>query len=292
MVSLRTKIWRLRQLAALATGATILLGVGLTMLAASARMFHAPSPAHSASSSLNLGDGSFDLVRANRAVYLATKHSDDRRIALTENWLQWSLGQLYRPLLRTQNAERLLAGSLANCSERSQILKSLAEKAGHQCRFVGLTGHVVLEVETAAGWQVADPDYGIVYPFGIEKLERAGAANLIRSTLSRSSYPPATIELYVSIVQSADDNVIMPIGSPLSPRLAVVETWCELLALPLPLGMIFCGVLLLYVTDRQRWAGFTRGRRELPAHTARGWSWGSLFAAPTAPAGERPDSSC
>lgn len=291
MVSLRTNLWRARHFAALAAAAMILLGVGLTTLAVTGRVFHRQSSA--APSRLpGLGDGSFDLVRANRAVFQATRHSDDRRVTLSENWLQWSLGQLYPPMARTQNAERLLAGVLANCSERSQILKSQAEQAGFRCRFVGLSGHVVLEVETASGWVVADPDYGIVYPFGIETLQRPGAQNLIRSTLTRSSYPPETIELYVAIMQSTADNVVLPVGSPLSPRLAVVEAWCELLALPLPLGMILCGVMLLYATDRQRLTGYARRRGDPPRHLANGWSWASLISVPTAPVDERPGSSC
>lgn len=251
MVSLRTNRWGLRHSRAAAAGVLILLGCGLTALAIAGRVKHGASLADSAAdpalknyaASLR-GGAPFDLEQANRTIYLTTTHSDDRRISVTENWLQWSLGKLYPPLARTQNAERLMAGSIANCSERSQMLKTLAEGAGLRCRFVGLAGHVVLEVETGSGWQVADPDYGVIYPLGIQALQQPAAAPLIRRTLASGSHPPPTIDLYLEIVQSAEDNVIMPVGSPLSPRLAVVEHWCERLALPLPLGLLLTGLVL------------------------------------------------
>jgi hypothetical protein len=285
MVSLRTNLWQLRQSAALVAGLLILLlGSGLTAATVSGRIWRGSSALESAANgelqsyvaSLRRGTTPFNLADANHKVFVATRHSDDRRIALTENWLQWSLGHVYAPLARTQNAELLMASARGDCSERSQILKTLAEDAGHRCRFAGLSGHVVLEVETARRWQVADPDYGVVFPLGIETLQRPQAEPLIRSTLARSSYPPATIELYLSIVQSAKDNVVMPVGSPLSPRLAVVERWCERLALPLPLGMILCGVALLFGYRRRRASQSARGRRELPGPTDRGWSWAPL----------------
>lgn len=259
MVSLRTNLRGLRLAATVAAWLLVLLGMGLATVALVGRSLHGASLEQSVAApelkqyvaSIRQG-APFELARANRIIYLATTHSDDRRIALTENWLQWSLARLYPPLARTQHAERLLAGSLANCSERSQILKSLAEEAGYACRFVGLSGHVVLEVETANGWQVADPDYGVVYPLGIDLLEQPEAEGLIRSTLAASNYPPPTIDYYLALMQSAEDNVVLPVGSALSPRLAVVETWCDRLALPLPVGMVLCGMALLVARSRQR----------------------------------------
>jgi hypothetical protein len=215
----------------------------------------------------------FELDRATREVYLGTVHSDHRRLAFTENWLQWTLGKVHPPLACTQDTNRLIAGSIANCSERSQILKTLAEEAGHECRFVGLSGHVVLEVRTPRGWQVADPDYGVVYPVGITQLEQAEGEPLVRTTLGAAGRPRLTIDRYWQIVGSRSDNVVLPIGSPLSPRLDVVERGCIWLALLLPLASIGAGVVLRRMaTGRSRTtaasAAVTHDLPGLPARAA------------------------
>ena len=241
MVSLRTNL-SLDKSAAVTGGLILVLGVFLAGLAVFDLALPKPSLVLNAP---------INLEQANAIVHQATIHSDKRRIAITENWLQWALGKLYPPLARTQNADRLLAVSLTECSERSQILKVLAESAGHRCRFVGLNGHVVLEVETDRGWQVADPDYAVVYPVGIESLQAPASTALIRDTLAAAGHAEPQIEQYLGIVQSAEDNTVLPIGGPLSPRLAAVEAWCERLALPLPLGMVVIGASLLLGVKRR-----------------------------------------
>ena len=206
-----------------------------------------PGPAHKSLRHYTNGvrDGAaFDLREATEHIYRGTTHSTDRRIAITENWLQWTLGQLYSPLSRTQNADRLLAGQLTDCSERALILKTLAEHSGHPCRFVGLCGHVVLEVRIGDRWQVADPDYGVVYPVEITALERDGGTALLEETLRAAGHEPAVIERYRQIVQSTDDNVVLPVASPLSPRLDAIERGCDWLAVILPLALLFVGGLL------------------------------------------------
>ena len=259
MVSLRTSMAGLRRSPAFVPAAVLAVGIGLTVLAIGGRIWHAledrhlPASAELIQFATSVQRGApFDLGEANRAVYEGTTHSDNRRVTITESWLQWSLGKLYAPLSRTQNAYRLMAGALADCSERSQILRALVEASGHRCRFVGLDGHVVLEVETSGRWQVADPDYGVVYPVGIEALQQPAAVPLIRDTLASAGHQGPKVELYLDIVQSAENNVVLPIGSPLSPRLAVVEEWCDRLALPLPLSMIALGLVLRRRTRRWR----------------------------------------
>ena len=194
----------------------------------------------------------FDLTEATGRIYQGTTHSVERRIAFSENWLHWTLGLLYAPLTRTQDTKHLLRVGLTDCSERSQILKTLAERAGHDCRFVGLGGHVVVEVKTSAGWQVADPDYGVAYPVGIAALQDETSTPLVVQSLSAAGYPPPTIERYLAIVQSADDNVVLPLGSPLSPRLHRVEQACSWLAIVIPLGCLLAGIAMLRATSARR----------------------------------------
>lgn len=232
---------------------TLLGGIGFCLLALSVAgenwQTNSPNPgaAHETLRHYIKGvrDGAaFDLREATEHIYRGTTHSTDRRIAITENWLQWTLGQLHPPLARTQNADRLLAGQLTDCSERSLILKTLAEHSGHPCRFVGLSGHVVLEVQICDRWQVADPDYGVVYPVAITALERDGGTALLEETLQAAGHESAVVEQYRQIVQSTEDNVVLPVASPLSPRLDAIERSCIWLAVLLPLGLVIVGGLL------------------------------------------------
>lgn len=186
----------------------------------------------------------FDLERATHFVHDATSHSDDRRISVDENWLQWLGGKGYAPLAHVQLPSRLLAGQVANCSERSQILKALAEAAGCQCRFVGLGGHVVLEVCPNGDWLVADPSYDVVYSVGIERLQSAAGESEVRSKLSSAGHSPGVVISYLAILQSTNDNVVLPVGSPLSPRLYRAEIACAWLVWLIPAGLVYLGMRL------------------------------------------------
>jgi hypothetical protein len=184
----------------------------------------------------------FAVDEANDRVFRATAHSDDRRIRWDENWLQWLAGHWYPPLARTQRTPHLIAGRAANCSERSQILKTIAEQSGCQCRFIGLSGHVVLEVNSRGQWRVADPDYGVTYPFGLQQLQAPEAAPLIQTLLSRRGFPPEVIDRYLAIVGSVEDNVVLDVGSPLSPRLYAAEQACAWLVWIIPALCLWSGV--------------------------------------------------
>lgn len=176
----------------------------------------------------------FDLQEATSQVFRGTVHSDQRRIQFSENWVQWLAGQGYAPLLHTQDTDLLINGGVANCAERAQILKTLAEAAGRKCRFVGLNGHVVLEVEDEGVWQLADPDYGIAYTSGVEVLSQPAAASLVRETLREHGYKGPKAAQYLDILQTPDDNIFLPPGQALSPRRFALEAACRWLARILP----------------------------------------------------------
>lgn len=149
--------------------AKVFLAVGLVMIGAS--LVNLPVgrttnpltlPLCQYARSVAFGNERFELSDATTRVYQGIVHQEPRYVAPGENWLQAALGLIYGPIKKTQDTNRLLAGGIANCSERSQILKTIAESAGYQCRFVGLQGHVVLEVLDGDRWRMADPDYGVV----------------------------------------------------------------------------------------------------------------------------------
>ena len=177
---------------------------------------------------------SCDLLEATQRVYLGTRHTSGRHIHWSENWLHFLLGKVYHPFARTQSVERLVAGREGDCSERAAILKAIVEAGGYSCRFVGLSGHVVLEVNVDDQWWTSDPDYGVVYPFEAGQLAETSREAIVRSTLAVHAYPADTVNRYLDILQSTHDNVVLPVGMPLSPRLFVIEKACVWLAWLLP----------------------------------------------------------
>lgn len=180
----------------------------------------------------------FEVEEATQFVFQNTRHVERREVTFLENWIQWTLGQFYSPALEVQDTARLMRGGFASCSQRAQILKSLAESAGHRCRFVGLEGHVVLEIEVDGVWKLADPDYGVAYDFDLEAVQSPDRERDIRQKLRAMNWRGRNIENYIEIVQSANDNRRLQIGSPLSPRLYLFEQICRWLVLLTPIPFI------------------------------------------------------
>ncbi|MFN7735487.1 MAG: hypothetical protein ACK5O8_05170 [Pirellula sp.] len=188
------------------------------------------------------GQDDFQVSRANRFVHSITTHSVDRKVMLRENWVQWCLGHVYPPLLRSQNALRIVEGGIGDCSERVAVLQWIARQSQCPTRIVGLGGHVVLEVFSKGKWVAADPDYGVTFSTDVQTLTHGGA-KYVAWQLQRAGVDAPTIENYLSILQSAGDNVSMGLNEPLSPRLKVLEDWCEIARVAFP--WFFFGLLLV-----------------------------------------------
>ncbi len=168
---------------------------------------------------------------ANEFVFHNTQHDPDRQVQLWENWVQWIAGQFYSPLLRTQDPRLLAAYGKGDCSERAGILQWLLAEQGIASRFVGLGGHVVLEAEAAGSLWTLDPDYGLLFPSGVEAMCEASALP-VQLWLAQCGIEDQRAITYEAILRSADDNVFFPWNSALSPRLKIAERvflwifWC------------------------------------------------------------------
>lgn len=178
----------------------------------------------------------FDLEEATLAVYNGTSHTTPRFIQVHENWVQWIGGKIHAPLRRTQHTALLINGQIAECSERAQILKTIAEKHGHLCRFVGLGGHVVLEVAMDHVWHVADPEFGLTFPVSITKLSDQNREASIIEALRRRNIHEEQISNYLHILQSEKDNTRLRIGEAISPRLELIENISGWLTWLIPLA--------------------------------------------------------
>lgn len=245
---LRSGAWSRQAGEFLLTSGAVLLGLALLPLLSSSPVFSVPSTQERQSLRAYVqriqAGGEYELNEAVARVHAGTVHSDGSAVGLAENWLQFVLSRVYPPLARSQNTARLIEGGEGDCSERSQILKTISEAAGLPCRFVGLGGHVVLEVQVAGAWQIADADYGVVFPVGLAVLEQDSAEPLIRDKLALARHSPDKIQTYAEIVQSRGDNVTLPVGMPLSPRLHLAELACDWLVWLLPLACLVMGAML------------------------------------------------
>lgn len=166
------------------------------------------------------------LIKTNDFVHHNTTHDVTRQIHPSENWIQWIAGQFYSPLLRTQNPKLLAAVGRGDCSERAAILQWLLHRNGISSRFVGLGGHVVLEAKADGKLWTLDPDYGLVFPIGVQPLSES-ASTPLQICLIQAGVDPQRTRNYEAILTSTQDNVYLPWNTPISPRLRAFEELCD-----------------------------------------------------------------
>ena len=72
----------------------------------------------------------------------------------------------------TWDTEEALQRGVGLCSQQAMALHGLLKMFGIESRVMGLSGHVICIVHINEKWIVADPDYGVVLPIDISKLEQ------------------------------------------------------------------------------------------------------------------------
>lgn len=172
------------------------------------------------------GSSTFKYVeRINQLIYNSIFHyKENRNYEFFENWFLWTLGKvIYKHFGGIQNSDYIINGRGAWCGQVSEVLMTILKQSSIDSRFLGLSGHVVLEVKLDGKWIVADPDYGVVYSVGRKDLENPDYSYLILEPLRNIGYSERTISTYLQIFQSRENNVTLPVGSKLSPRLHIVE---------------------------------------------------------------------
>lgn len=185
----------------------------------------------------------FDIRNVSNTIFESIAHNDKRRISIFENYLLWLAGKFYYPLGKTQDPYRIVSGGEGICSEVSMLFNSIARLNGYEARFVGLNGHVVSEIKTDHGWYVVDPDYGVVYPVGLEVLESEAGIPMMTTMLSERGFSKATIQSYIQFFHSSEDNVIAS-GAALSPRLYLIERLSDWLKWIVPVLLIVLGGMI------------------------------------------------
>ena len=191
--------------------------------------------------------GSSDLAELVQLTYASMVHAAPVEITLLDNWLLWGLGQVHRDFLMTQDPARLAAGARGICSDSAIVLIELARRAGVDARMISLEGHVLAELRTPEGWRVADPDFGILYPFDLEVLSSPAGLERIRAEVDRRGHPPETLAAYLAAAESREDNGVIEAGV-LNPRLARAERIADQLQWLLPAA----DLILVAVAERTR----------------------------------------
>lgn len=186
----------------------------------------------------------FDLFSATRLVFETMKHADNRTFRIYENWIMWSIGLVYEPAARIRGVKRLVRGQSGYCSEAVLVLNHVATLNGRASRYVHLEGHVVAEVQTEQGWQVADPDFGLVFPMSIAELQSQRGIQQLRDELKRAGYGEDTTEEYVGALVTLEDNYVRAGDAPSSPRLYRLEMISEWMLWILPGVLLGVGLLL------------------------------------------------
>ncbi len=182
-----------------------------------------------------------DLEEINEIVFERIFHTDKRKYSFTENYLLYLGGFFHEYISSPQNPKAIIKGGGGLCNEISAVLRHILRKAGVPARYIGLQGHVALEVKIEDEWVVADPDYGVVYAYSLAELEESGD-EIIPGVLEEAGYPDEMIEQVVEVFLDSDENVILPAGRELSLRLSLIEKTAGYLKWLIPAGLLFLGI--------------------------------------------------
>jgi hypothetical protein len=193
---------------------------------------------------LDEGPTSRDPSELVQLTYASMAHAPPVEISLRDNWLLWGLGQVNPDLLMTQDPVRLATGASGICSDSAIVLLELARCAGVEARMISLEGHVLAELRTPDGWRVADPDFGILFPFDLEELASPAGLEQIRAEVTSRGHPPETLAAYLHAAATIEDNGVVEEGV-LNPRLARVERIADQLQWVLPIA----GLILVLVAE-------------------------------------------
>ena len=188
------------------------------------------------------GNTSF-VDSATRKVFYSMFHTDERRIAIYENWIMWLAGKMYRPAGRTQDAALLVKGGAGNCSERTQVLMDIFKLNGLNFRIIALNGHVAEQVLFNGQWMVTDPDYGLVYKGDMQQMATEQGLMYADSVLAANGFDKTMREKYLYFWKTGNDNILSPLNKMSSTRLYKAERISQWLRWIIPTLILFTCII-------------------------------------------------
>lgn len=120
------------------------------------------------------------------------------RVPFHENFILFFSSYLWpEKFLRYEFADyrKAVERGVGGCSQHAIILSEVLYEKGIKSRIISLHGHVISTAQVDAiddEWWVLDPQYGVVVPFSIEKIEQD--PNIITSYYADAGYDTKSIE--------------------------------------------------------------------------------------------------
>lgn len=133
------------------------------------------------------------------------------RIPIWENYILFFLSYVNPyDYLRYEfcNYEKALERGVGLCSQEAIIEVGILRHNGIKANIIGLGGHTVLRSKVdkeKSVWYIADPDYGVVIPFDIDKIEEN--PDVIKQYYKQKGYSSYIISILVEIYKK-DKNYV------------------------------------------------------------------------------------
>ncbi len=140
--------------------------------------------------------------RLNGVVSQAMAHTwDDRftdkyhfRVPIWENYILYFMSYaMPGPFLKYEFADykKALERGVGLCSQHTLVLTEILREKGIGAQVIALDGHVVARVEIEKGrWIIADPDYGVIIPHDILKVQEEPEMVLPYYIVATRNYRP------------------------------------------------------------------------------------------------------
>jgi hypothetical protein len=116
------------------------------------------------------------------------------RVPIWENYILYFMSYaMPRPFLKYEFAdyEKALERGVGLCSQHALVLTEILREEGIEAQVIALDGHVVARVEVEKGeWIIADPDYGVVIPHDILKVQNGPEMVLPYYIVATKNYRP------------------------------------------------------------------------------------------------------
>ena len=174
------------------------------------------------------------------------------RLPLNENWLLYLYagGEPYEfadPL-------RTLERGIGLCSQHALCLAGLLEREGIEVSLVGLSGHVLTQVEVEGRAYLCDPDFKVIVPHGLEEVGK-------NPELVRPFYAPVFASEVASDAKFGLDDMVETFGAEgnslrggvshyLGSRRVKIERYSYWAIWALPSALLALGLSLLWLARR------------------------------------------
>lgn len=185
------------------------------------------------------------IQKINEAIYLSTAHGEAAMLRFEHSWVLWGLSKWKGdPLRYSQNPSKILQADAAICSQKARLIVSIAENKNVKARLISLDGHVVAELFVGGKWFVADPDWGLVFPFDAIDLVNVKNEPLIENSLEERGYSDVEINVYKNVIRKGYVHRHQ-IYEAHESKPELIERWSVVLSWLLPLISLFTGLGLL-----------------------------------------------